>query len=316
MTPAIIRKLVRAGRNNDVTWRYMFNLAPTLSFKLRQNALGSEATRVLEDLNRNGIAITSAEALLESQQSCYAELSGAVQRLENDLAAEIDATRANANDLSTIGTKTFIVQLLGENPTLNPQDVYARFALQPSILQIANGYFGMLTRLRYYNVWHTCVTSATARESQLWHRDREDFLILKMFVYLSDVDEGAGPFTYAPGTHPKGRIRQEASSHSEGGVKRSTDEQMTEIVNAEKWIKATGRAGTIVFADTHGYHKGGLAREHDRLMYVCMFTSQASQSQELMNRARQFNLPANKEQSFALALSKNRLQAKAGKKTS
>jgi hypothetical protein len=31
----------------------------------------------------------------------------------------------------------------------------------------------------------------------------------------------------------------------------------------------------MIFADTHGYHKGGLARERDRLLYVAEYTSLA-----------------------------------------
>jgi hypothetical protein len=44
----------------------------------------------------------------------------------------------------------------------------------------------------------------------------------------------------------------------------------------------TGDAGTIIFADTRGFHKGGEARTRDRLMYTCMYTSQASDSRRLL----------------------------------
>ena len=64
---------------------------------------------------------------------------------------------------------------------------------------------------------------------------------------------------------------------------RSALMSMAVVVPPEKWLKATGPKGTIVFADTSGYHKGGLARERDRLMYVCMFTSPSSQSKELFS---------------------------------
>ncbi len=35
--------------------------------------------------------------------------------------------------------------------------------------------------------------------SQRWHRDYNDKHLLKVFLYMSDVDEAAGPFEYVPG---------------------------------------------------------------------------------------------------------------------
>src|SRR5439155_21226147 len=152
-----------------------------------------ESARVVADLNRDGVAMTSASALL-GWESCFDELSAEVTHLQDSLRDEIAAARSEAEAVE-IGKKTFHLQYLGSTPALDPECIYARFALQPSILRIANAYFGMLTRMRYYNVWHNFPSQAQARESQLWHRDPEDLYILKVFVYLSDVDQGAGPFT-------------------------------------------------------------------------------------------------------------------------
>jgi hypothetical protein len=290
---------VRAGRRFEFTWRYLFNLQPTLAYQLSSKFLPDEASRVLADLNRNGIAITSVEKLL-GVNSCFNELTASVDTLEDDLASHLETVRGTADDTDAVGRKTFLVELLGTHPVLDLNNVYPRFALQKPLLQIANTYFGMYTRLRYYNVWHTFATQAQARESQLWHRDREDYYILKVFVYLSDVDESAGPFIYAAGSHLKGKLRREPAHTLEGDIKRSNDSQMAEVVPPECWIKGVGPKGTIVFADTRGYHKGGLARERDRIMYTCMFTSPASQSREFLMRPDKLSLPADRAQAFAL----------------
>jgi hypothetical protein len=301
MITGSVRHLIRASRKYELPWRYGFNLAPVLSYNSAQHLLSTEAARVVAELNRRGVAITSVESLLGSG-SCYPELKQAVDELESELADELSAARANANrEPGTIGQKTFNRELLGSNPILDPEIIYARFALQNPILQIANAYFRMYTRLRYYNVWHTFATNGEARESQLWHYDREDRYILKVFVYFSDVDDGAGPFTYAPGTHLKKKLRRQPEFFVEGGVRRSNDRQMSEIVSPQQWVKCTGSKGTIVFADTRGYHKGGMAHEHDRVMYTCMFTSQASQSKELFKRAPAMLLPSDRQLSFALS---------------
>ena len=87
-------------------------------------------------------------------------------------------------------------------------------------------------------------------------------------------------------------------------MRRSRDEQMAEVVPADRWIKCLGPKGTIVFADTHGYHKGGLARENDRIMYTCMFTSPASESEEFFRRSDAVYQPATRGEAFALAQAK------------
>lgn len=291
MSP-ILRRVARAARRYDLTWRYGFNLAPTLSYKLGRNPLTSKMKKVLADLNRDGMAVTSVQEL-RGANTCYEELTASVVKLEQGLAERINLARGAADDHDSIGSKTFNLELLGERPALNPQSIYARFALQRPILQVANAYFGMYARLRYYNVWHTLATKSEARESQLWHRDREDQYILKLFVYCSDVDDGAGPFTYAAGSHKKGPYHyKQPDYHLEDGVRRSSDEQMAAAVPREKWIRGAGPAGTIVFADTHGYHKGGFARERDRIMFTCMFTSPASDSKELFELPRSIVPPA------------------------
>lgn len=280
---SVIRKLSVAARKNPVTWRYLFNMAPALSY--RSAAIEGESARVLRDLNRDGIAIASASALF-GPDPAYNELQAAVDKLEQEQAGALDAIRAANGDGRKV-EKTFLHELLGPRPVLDPTTPFARFALNQRILRIANAYFGMYTRLRVYNVWHTFVSTSDAKQSQLWHRDREDLLILKVFVYLNDVFDGAGPFTYAPGTHKKGPIQQTPPSFDEAGVQRSTDEQMATVAPSSKWIKAAGPRGTVIFADTHGYHKGGHCTERDRIMYHCMFTSPASESKELLQRPKQ-----------------------------
>jgi hypothetical protein len=301
MIPQPIRRLARQTRKHELTWRYGYNLVPTLSHRLHGRRLEGEAGRVLDDLNRSGIAITSVDALL-GQSACYAELAAAVERLQHDRAAEIAEARSRARDDASVGKKTFLMEYLGRNPVLDPGSVYARFTLEHPVLDIANAYLGMYSRMRYYNVWHTFASSAKARESQLWHRDREDLYIVKVFLYLGDVDAGAGPFTYAPGTHRKGPNRREPEFFLEGRVKRTDDEQMAAVVPRSEWVSAVGRKGSIVFADTNGYHRGGLARESDRLMYTCMYTSQASESEEFFVRSQ--SIPARGGNALSFALSR------------
>lgn len=296
-----LRQLKEKARRSEFAWRYVFNLRPGLLYLLNRDSLSNEAARVVADLNQHGVAITSVESLLNSPHDLH-QLLATVSQTEREHQAALDEARASARDMSSDREKHFIYELLGTYPVLDKESVYAKFALQKPVLDIANAYFRMFTRLRYYNVWRTFATDHAASASQLWHRDREDFLILKMFVYLSDVDEQAGPFTYASGTHRPSAGHKEPEYFLENGVKRSADEQMARVIPPQRWVKGVGRRGTIIFADTRGYHKGGLARATDRLMYTCMFTSQASQSKEFLQRPAGMTRPADKEVAFALSM--------------
>ncbi|MEP6901969.1 MAG: phytanoyl-CoA dioxygenase family protein [Actinomycetota bacterium] len=279
----VIRNFAKDGRQIEPIWRYGFNFLPSLQYKLKPSANSGDATlKIVERLNQDGIAITSIDELL-ADKTPFAELESAIESLLSSRHKELQEIKLNAGDAAAIGEKTFNVELLGSEVEFDADSVFARFALQETFLNIANAYFGMLVKLRYYNVWQTFMTSGTARESQLWHFDREDNCILKLFLYLKDVDEGAGPFTYAPKTHRKGKLWEKQPEFSlEKNVMRSTDEQMAAVVPKESWVQGVGKKGTIIFADTRGFHKGGEARTDDRLMFTAMFTSPASDSKRLL----------------------------------
>ncbi|HNU09408.1 MAG TPA: phytanoyl-CoA dioxygenase family protein, partial [Pyrinomonadaceae bacterium] len=239
-------------------------------------------TAILRSLETDGIAVTTIQDLL-GEDHRYESLVSETAALLDARAGEIDELRLAANDDLSIGKKTFNLELFGSEFSVDSADAFLRFALNEGFLRIANAYLKMTAKLRYYNVWLTFASSGSARESQLWHFDREDRCILKMFLYLDEVDQGTGPFTYAPGTHLRGKDRGvRPEFFIEGGVRRTSDAQMGAVIPEERWIRGTGRRGTLIFADTRGYHKGGEARTKDRLMFTCMYTSPASESRDLI----------------------------------
>ena len=280
---AKFRPIFRSIKRTDLVWRFGSNFRSTVAYRARRDRELSEVQRqVVDGLNKNGIFVTTAGELF-GDCTIFSDLQAAVRKLLNSKRAEISALKTQADKPAEIGNKSFNLECLGNTLLFDPESAIARFALDDSFLNISDAYLGMHTRLRYYNVWYTAASASAARESQLWHFDREDHYILKVFLYLEDVDEGAGPFTYARGTHKKGKYRSiEPEFFMEGGVRRSTDDQMNAVFPQKNWLKGIGKKGTLIFADTRGFHKGGEARTKDRLMYTCMFTSHASESQQLI----------------------------------
>lgn len=263
-----------AARRTRAKWALYDNAAPFLAYHLSPKAtLSQEQSRVLADLDRDGVATTTVQALFGSDRLLN-ELQVDVGRQLTEKAEVIAAARV---EYARPGRdKAYRVHVLGDKVSLDPASIYARIALHASVRDVVNAYMGLFARLRYYNIWLDMKGDAPARESQLWHRDPDDRFIPKMFVLLSHVDAGAGPFSYVRGSHGKGRFAKTVAPffrEQADGALRSTDEQMESVVPREHWFVASGPPGTVVLADTRGYHKGGLARTQDRLVYNAMFTS-------------------------------------------
>ena len=147
---------------------------------------------------------------------------------------------------------------------------FSRIALHPAVLNVANGYLRLHSTLRALELWHTRPTPGSAIQTQLWHRDADDVMNVKLFLYFTDVRVPAGPLTYAPRTHPLGD-RRTVPEHDEH--RRSRDDQMARIVPESEWRILEGPPGTVVFADTCGYHKQLKPESDERVKLVAHYVS-------------------------------------------
>lgn len=281
-------------REQPLVWRHVANREATAAHRSNPLALSREARRVVEAVRRDGVVTSSLDALFAES------LGGGTAALPRDIefllalvddrvaAAAVDATVA-AGAPDHAWSKPFLAKPLGEAPSWPVRRPLAQFAMQPELLAIPDHFFGMQTELADLEVWHNRVTGAPPEASQLWHRDMpDDFYVFKMFVYLTDVDEGAGPFVYAPGTH---RMGAKAKLDPPGttptwGPKRSTDGEFATAFPRDDWKICTGPAGSVVFAETRGYHKGGYCLDKDRLMLVVQFGSRVCRPRSLGRRYR------------------------------
>jgi hypothetical protein len=149
---------------------------------------------------------------------------------------------------------------------------FVRIALHPAVLAVANGYLRLRSTLRALELWQTGPTPGQPVRTQLWHRDADDVMNVKLYVYFTPVTTAAGPLTYAPGTHPRGTRR---ASPEHDADHRSTDEQMAAIVPSGDWRILEGEPGTVVFADTCGFHKQLKPESEERVKLVAHYVSAA-----------------------------------------
>ena len=95
-------------------------------------------------------------------------------------------------------------------------------------------------------------------ETRLWHRDQEDLRIVKIIVYVNDVDRGGGGYEYVD----RGKL---ATWRLGGNTGRIDDELMTQLVPQSFQHVAAGPRGTVVFTDTCSvFHRGTIAHTEDR----------------------------------------------------
>ena len=146
-----------------------------------------------------------------------------------------------------------------------------RWGLHDRLLDIAENYLGVPVGYDGINIFFT---KADGRETGVrrWHRDSEDHHMIKVAVYIHDVDEGSGPFQVLKRPIP-------GCSHLAGGLfPELTQHELEKAVPgfdvARDVVTCTGKRGTVVFSDTASfYHRGMPATTGDRYAiffnYMC-----------------------------------------------
>jgi hypothetical protein len=137
-------------------------------------------------------------------------------------------------------------------------------ANQPLLLAVLRDYFGCLPTISGWGLrWSRPTGGVPADDVQVFHRDLDDWRTVKLFVYLTEVDERCGPHVYAVGSHReagglRGRPLSDAGAEARYG--------------AGRLRTVCGPAGTAFLADTHGYHKGAAPVGGPRLMLTVQYT--------------------------------------------
>lgn len=248
-----------------LVWFYVVNhqsrrLYHTLGESERPH--GDPERRLAHDLKRYGIAVARLDELFPGE--------GMLKRLQMHTEARRDSAAAKTY-------KEFLRNLWDPYPEIDLKNPFVAFALDEKVLRIVNAYLDMCAHFYYLtlNVTDPIENGAVAVQSQRWHRDPEDKKMCKVFIYLTDVDEGAGPFTYVRGSQyggPFGGLFPQ--SPPRGRV--LSGEEIRRSVPTDAVLTCKGRAGTVIFCDTVGIHRGGYATKNQRLMFTAGYCSRAS----------------------------------------
>jgi hypothetical protein len=214
--------------------------------------------QIIHDLQTEGVHTTTVDRLL--RQSAPA-VSQTMARAAELLTPAWSRANQEMWSVALASTDLRAEVLLERLPQLY------LLGLQRRILQLVYNYLRLPVAYHGAVLRHSLLDGKSAGP-RLWHQDSEDFHVIRMLLYLSDIGPGCGPFEYIP--------RSVGLSYApfRGAETNLTDSRMAAVVPREQWKRVTGRAGTIVLCDTGKvFHHESLAVSSDRVVVMFGFSS-------------------------------------------
>jgi hypothetical protein len=132
------------------------------------------------------------------------------------------------------------------------------------ILRLASAFLGCKPTLCSIGVRWSFPGSESPDMTQAFHRDPDDWRFLKLFVYLTDVDDDeGGPHIYVAGSH---NTRRSLRS------KTYAREQLEAQFGKQNMRAIVGARGTTFVADTSGIHAGIPPQRAPRLLLQAQYS--------------------------------------------
>lgn len=236
-------------------------------------ALDDVQERIVRELDEQGYSLLTFGELFADPghwQELEAMRDRFVAATEADLAAGGENLRVRAG-------KEFVVRLHSYGVEVGLDDPWFRACLSRRMLDVANAYLRMWSKLEYLDVWYSVPQPATGERisSQLWHRDYNDKHLLKAFLHLVDVEEDMGPFQYVPGSQPGGHYA-DAWPWSPLGQNYPTEDELESRIPPSDVRTFTGPKGALLFCNTAGFHRGGFSTSAPRVLATVTYSSPAS----------------------------------------
>lgn len=220
--------------------------AARAEFQGRRPRLSPPHEEIVRALETSGVHVTSLETLgfAGSQamfQSCQT-LAAKYRRMHLD--GELDD-----ND----GFQADAADLLAHRSIFD-------WGVNETLLDIAAAYLGQPVAYDGLNLFYT---KADGRQvaARKWHRDMEDRRVLKVAVYVNDVDDDGGPLQVLSQAARESETAAAYPVFNEAQLAR----RIGHALDGDAVATCTGPAGTVVFAETAlRYHRGKPATARDR----------------------------------------------------
>lgn len=131
-------------------------------------------------------------------------------------------------------------------------------------------------------IYRNIITNKKAETSWLWHWDHHPKEIIKVLIYLVDVDENSGPFEYLEHSETKKAIKMETNrlgmkkwgskNHPKYPNSRLSEQQIKEF-EKEGYVrnKVVGERGTAIIFDNNIVHRANIPKDKIRDVLVLQF---------------------------------------------
>ncbi len=141
-------------------------------------------------------------------------------------------------------------------------------ATDGSLLSVAQAYLRCQPVFMGCCMWWSTAFSdeSISKAAQLYHFDMPHAKFLKIFVYLTDVDEEQGPHVVVRNTH-----RRKLRAFLED--RRFSDEEVLAHYSADRIVTFAGATGTMFAEDTSSLHKGTRVKQGHRLLLQLMYAT-------------------------------------------
>jgi hypothetical protein len=228
---------------------------------------------IVKGLKKDGAFVTS---LNQFSTHWNTETSDRMLQAAHHLLPMLSNTCANelALEESKIWSiNNHVVQPSAEEIVWEYPDIYL-WGLDERLLAIVENYIGL--PVSYLGPsFRKDIPNGKVVGTRRWHRDGEDRRMVKILVYLNDVNDNGGPFEYIPKRlTPSRRAMRKLRNPF-------VDEGMTQVVPRSKWHSCLGACGTIVFADTAQIWHHGKLPLTERVAIIYTYTSREPEHPEI-----------------------------------
>jgi hypothetical protein len=145
------------------------------------------------------------------------------------------------------------------------------FGVAERLLGIIEQYLGLAVAYDGPSFYYSLANPQTSGPRR-WHRDKEDWRMIKVAIYLNDVDENGGPYEFMK-PDSNAALRQRVSPYQT-----FRDREIAPFLDrplADCHTTCLGKAGTVIFSDTaHYYHRGRPPVARDRAAIFFSYFSQ------------------------------------------
>ena len=208
---------------------------------------------ILEGLEIHGTVVTHIDALSKAGYPWVQDVLRFGPALFEQLNARVG--------------KGYVVHVPGSRIEASPEPLM--WGLNERFLDIVEAYIGLPAAYRGLTARRD-IANGDQTATRLWHRDGEDARILKLIVYLNDVecaDDGA--FEYIPKS-----LLSSTDGLTVFDGNRISDADIDRVVPKDQQKLCLGPAGTVILTDTCSvFHKGAVGKRRDRYTLFYPFNS-------------------------------------------